>query len=89
MNRCQAGDKPSFPTDRPERRTNVKWLLGLWYARLRKIDMQILWPSCVEQAGNLARAKAAFSAHAFHDPAWMFLGEAAVYKFIDELTEQV
>lgn len=63
----------------------IRWLQGLWYARLRKIDMQILWPSCVSQAHDLDHAKMAFAVHAFSDPAWMFLGHDAVRGFIDKL----
>jgi len=48
--------------------------------------MELLWPSCVSIATNLDEAKAAFAAHAFHDPAWMALGEGAVFEFIDRLT---
>lgn len=65
----------------------MKWLRNLWYARLRRIDIQILWPSCVNNAASLDHAKAAFAAHAFHDRAWMALGEKAVYDAIDSLTE--
>jgi hypothetical protein len=64
----------------------MKWILGLWCARLRRIDMKILWPACVDGAQSLDHAKAAFAAHAFHDPAWQFLGEQETYNFIDALT---
>jgi hypothetical protein len=35
---------------------------------------------------DLDNAKAAFAAHAFNDPAWMFLGRDAVERFIDRLS---
>lgn len=63
----------------------IRWLQGWWHARQRKIDMDILWPVCVEQACDLDHAKAAFAMHAFNDEAWMFLGRDAVHRFIDEL----
>ncbi len=67
----------------------MKWLRGLWYARLRRIDLQILWPACKEQAARTERqldhAKAAFAHHAFHDKAWLFLGDAEIARRIDGL----
>jgi hypothetical protein len=63
----------------------IRWLQGLWYARLRKIDMDVLWPTCAAQAHDLDHAKAAFAVHAFNDPAWQFLGEDATRRFIDDL----
>jgi hypothetical protein len=63
----------------------MKWLLRLWHKRLRAIDIQLLWPSCRDQARDLDRAKAAFAAHAFQDTAWLELGEAEIYRIIDAL----
>lgn len=63
----------------------IRLLQGWWYARCRKLDMEILWPTCVEQANDLDHAKMAFAVHAYNDPAWMFLGPDAIYRFIDEL----
>ena len=60
-----------------------------WYARLRKIDMQILWPECVKVAHTLDEAKAAFAYHAFNDPAWTFLGEDEIVSAIDSLTSRI
>lgn len=54
-------------------------------ARCRAIDLQILWPLCVEQARDLDHAKAAFAVHAFNDPAWMCLGDQEVTRIIDGL----
>ncbi len=51
-----------------------RWPIGLWYARCRSIDLQILWPTCREHARDLTHAKAAFANHAFNDRAWLFLG---------------
>ena len=61
------------------------WLLRRWHARQRAIDLQILWPSCKQVAHDLDHAKAAFAFHAFHDPAWLELGEDEICKRIDAL----
>jgi hypothetical protein len=64
----------------------MNWLKSLWYRHLRRIDMQILWPACVEKAPDLEHARAAFALHAFNDPAWLALGEG-IYSAIDHLGE--
>jgi hypothetical protein len=56
-----------------------------WYARQRRVDMDILWPMCLKGANDLEHAKAAFTKHALQDPAWLSLGEDQVIKFIDKL----
>jgi hypothetical protein len=56
-----------------------------WRKRQRNLDMEILWPICLREAGSLDRAKAAFAYHCFHDPAWTSLGEDAIIDFIDRL----
>jgi hypothetical protein len=64
----------------------LKWIWR-WYAgRLRRLDMEILWPTCKAEAPDLDHARAAFAVHAFNDPAWLVLGEAAIVKAIDELS---
>ena len=57
----------------------------MWRARQRKIDMDILWPICCKGANDIDHAKAAFATHAFNDPAWQALGEAEIFRRIDEL----
>lgn len=64
----------------------IRWLRGLWYRRLRNIDLQVLWPACVKNGRDLDHARAAFAAHAFHDPAWLVLGEGEIIRIIDGLT---
>lgn len=64
----------------------MKWLVDWWYARLRRIDMDTLWPQCLAQSFSLDHAKAAFAVHCFHDRAWLVLGEDEVARFIDGLT---
>lgn len=63
----------------------MNWLRGIWYARLRRIDLQILWPCCKKQAGDLDRARAAFAVHAFADRAWAFLGEDQIFRIVGGL----
>lgn len=46
------------------------WIAKAWRKRLRKSDMEMLWPSCVAQAKDLDHAKMAFAVHAFNDEAW-------------------
>lgn len=60
-------------------------IVGWWRARQRRIDMEILWPVCCEQARDLDHAKAAFAYHVFHDPAWLCLDEQVILDFIDRL----
>lgn len=65
--------------------TMVRYLKSLWYARLRRIDLKILWPSCKNIGEDLDHAKAAFAFHAFHDDAWLFLGEDKIIEIIENL----
>lgn len=59
-----------------------KW----WRKRMRRTDMEILWPACVEQAADIDLAKAVFATHAFNDPAWMKdYTDAQLTEFIDNL----
>jgi len=52
----------------------IRWLRDLYYAKLRRLDLEILWPQCREHAANLEQARAAFARHASSDPAWLILG---------------
>lgn len=62
-----------------------RFILAMWRRRQRKIDLEILWPICVRGANDLDHAKAAFAVHAFNDPAWLELGEDAIFQFVDRL----
>ena len=64
----------------------IRWLVGLWYAHLRRIDLAVFWPTCKEQAQDLDHAKAAFAVHAFRDAPWLWLGEDEIVRLIDGLT---
>ena len=63
----------------------INWFTKLWYARLRRIDMNILWPTCKKLSPSLDQAKAIFALHAYNDPAWQYLGESSIYNIIDNL----
>lgn len=56
-----------------------------WRARVRRLDVEILWPLCRAGASDLDYAKAAFALHAFNEPAWRELGDEALIDFIDRL----
>jgi hypothetical protein len=64
----------------------MRWLINLWRERQRSIDLRILWPVCKEKAHDLDQAKAAFAMHAFHDPAWLCLGDAEIQRRISGLS---
>jgi len=67
------------------------WGIFRWFAarrrkRLRRIDMDVLWPTCLKAANNLDYAKAAFAVHAVNDPAWRGdYSEEEILEFIDRL----
>jgi hypothetical protein len=63
----------------------IQWLLDRWHARQRAIDIDILWPACCRNAQDLDHAKAAFAKHAFHDEAWLCLGENEILTQINRL----
>lgn len=64
----------------------LRWLRDRWHARLRAIDLRILWPVCRDNAEDLDHARAAFAIHAMHDPAWLSLGEDEITRRISALT---
>jgi hypothetical protein len=63
----------------------VTLIRNWWWARVRRLDLEILWPACKAEAPDLDHARAAFAVHAFHDNAWLSLGEQALMTAIDEL----
>jgi hypothetical protein len=56
-----------------------------WRRRQRMVDIEVLWPILLREAGDLDRARAAFAFHAMNDPAWLCLGEERVLAFINRL----
>jgi hypothetical protein len=63
----------------------IALIVNWWRARQRNLDLVILWPICKQGANDLDHARAAFAVHAFNDPAWLCLGEDAIFEFIDRL----
>lgn len=63
----------------------IRWLLTRWHARQRAIDLRILWPACKDNARDLDHARAAFAYHAFHDRAWLELGDDEIARRINAL----
>ena len=64
----------------------MRWLIDLWHERQRAIDLRILWPVCKNLAPDLDHAQAAFAMHAFHDKAWLCLGDDEIRRRINELS---
>jgi hypothetical protein len=63
----------------------VALITNWWWARMRRIDLEILWPVCKREAVDVDHAKALFAVHAYTDRAWLCLGEDALIAAIDEL----
>jgi hypothetical protein len=63
----------------------MRWILGKYYARLRRLDIEVLWPDICRQATDILEARVAFRVHADCDPAWMFLGPAKIDEIIGGL----
>lgn len=57
----------------------------MYNERRRRIDVEVLWPSCRDQAESLEYARAAFSLHAHSDPAWLRLGHDEIVRRIEAL----
>jgi hypothetical protein len=68
------------------REGGMRWFSRWLNRRRRSIDMQILWPICVENAGDLDTAKAAFRLHTSMDHAWADLRDVEIDVFVDSLT---
>jgi hypothetical protein len=64
----------------------IRWLLGLYYARLRRLDLELLWPEIRERAASITHARMAFAVHVSRDPAWLFLGADKVDQIVWGLT---
>jgi hypothetical protein len=59
--------------------------MGLWKARQREIDAQILWPSFREQASSLEDARDAFRLHMAMDPAYSDMTAEQRDRYVEEL----
>lgn len=59
-----------------------KW----WRKRQRAIDLQILWPVCVQKAPDINIARRAFMLHCINDSAWNIdFTEEELRAYIDKL----
>jgi len=64
----------------------IAWLKKRWRERQRSIDMDILWPVCVNMCeGDIGCARDAFAMHCLNDPAWSEMSDAEVYAFVAKL----
>lgn len=63
----------------------LKWLRRRWNKRLRKIDIQILWPEIKAQSPSLERARLTFTLHTYFDAAWSDLEPEAISDIVDKL----
>lgn len=64
----------------------IRRIVDWWHERQRNIDLEILWPSCKEQASDLEDAKVAFAMHALNDSAWTCLGHEELVRRLKALT---
>jgi hypothetical protein len=60
----------------------LNWIVKLWRARQRRIDLEILWPICKENARDIQHAREAFYIHAQLDPAWCELSEQEILDLL-------
>lgn len=56
-----------------------------WFARCRRLDIEILWPECKRNSKGLDRARVAFAYHAAHDSAWQDLPPDHARQIIESL----
>lgn len=62
-----------------------RWLFDWYCVRLRRLDCEILWPSCKEHAPDIVIAKRAFRRHTRRNFSWRLLTEAEVDRIIGGL----
>ena len=63
----------------------IQWLVRKINARRRRIDLEVLWPACRDNAPNIDRAREVFYLHAVSDEAWTELGFIEMGRIIGEL----
>lgn len=63
----------------------IRWLIRKFNARRRRIDLEILWPACRDNAPSIERAREAFFVHAMMDDAWTELGPTEMVRIIEGL----
>lgn len=60
--------------------------LGRWWRhRMRKHDLEILWPALLEKARDGETARRAFAMHALNDPAWSDVSEDEIRELVETL----
>lgn len=74
------------PKNKRHRLGIIERVRNLWWARQRKIDLEVLWPACKEHTRNIAAARAAFAMHAFSDTCWIgYYGKQELMEVIGAL----
>ena len=73
----------------------LRALLAPWHWTQRRIDLQVLWPACKQEAFKrrdqyggddwLDRARGAFALHCHNDGAWLVLGDEEISRRIGRL----
>jgi hypothetical protein len=63
----------------------IQWLVRKINARRRRIDLEVLWPACRDNAPSIDRAREVFYLHAVNDEAWKELGFIEMGRIIGEL----
>jgi hypothetical protein len=61
------------------------WVWRLYAKRLRRLDVEVLWPELKAAAANIDEARMAFEDHAIRDPAWLVLSMDEIDRIIAAL----
>jgi len=62
-----------------------KWIRRAWYWRLRRLDLEILWPQCKAHGQTIDDARRAFARHAEDERAWQELEPAERRRRLESL----
>jgi hypothetical protein len=64
----------------------IQWVMQIWREAQRRVDLQMLWPSCKRHAPDLEHAKAVFYWHTMQDEAWTTdYTDTELIDFVDAL----
>ena len=63
----------------------IRFIQAAWYRRLRRIDLEIVWPAGKKAAQNIATAREMFLYHTSIERAWQILGDVERRKIVKEL----
>lgn len=62
------------------------WVMRLWRARQRRLDVELLWPVCIAEArGHRGGAERAFLMHMDIDPAYAGLSDNDKRQILNDL----